>query len=114
MAPPESVGISSKRLRRLDAAMQRLVDGKQVAGLVTLLERHGKIVDFSAVGRQDVRKPDPMQKDTIFRFGAAGTWFWIDPVEDLAFVGMVQHESLETTRPIHGLSRSLVYQAILD
>ena len=37
-------------------AMARLVDDKQVAGLVTLLERHGKVVEFNAVGRQDVRK----------------------------------------------------------
>jgi CubicO group peptidase (beta-lactamase class C family) len=66
-APPESVGISSERLKRIDAAMARLVDQKQVAGVVTVLERHGRIVEFNAVGRQDVRKPDPMQKDTIFR-----------------------------------------------
>jgi len=66
-ASPESVGISSERLRRIDAATARLVDDRQVAGLVTLLERHGKIVHFSAVGRQDVRKPGAMQKDSIFR-----------------------------------------------
>jgi CubicO group peptidase (beta-lactamase class C family) len=66
-ARPESVGIDGSRLKRLDAAMARLVDDKQVAGLVTLLERHGKIVDFTAVGRQDVRAPEPMQKDTMFR-----------------------------------------------
>ncbi len=67
MASPESVGIAPERLRRLDAAMNRVVGEKQVAGLVTLLERHGKIVHFAAAGRQDVRKPEPMQKDTIFR-----------------------------------------------
>jgi len=67
MASPESVGISAERLRRLDPAMNRIVDEKQVSGLVTLLERHGKIVHFAAAGRQDVRKPEPMQKDTIFR-----------------------------------------------
>jgi len=67
MAAPESVGIAPDRLKLIDAAMARLVDDKQVAGLVTLLERHGKIVAFNAVGRQDVRKPDPMTKDTIFR-----------------------------------------------
>ncbi len=66
-ATPESVGISSERLGRLDAAMKKLVDGKQVAGLVTLVERHGKIVDFNASGQLDVRKPDAMQKDSIFR-----------------------------------------------
>jgi CubicO group peptidase (beta-lactamase class C family) len=64
---PESVGVSSERLRRIDAAMARLVDEKQVAGLVTLLERHGKIVHFNAAGKLDVRKPDPLQKDSIFR-----------------------------------------------
>jgi CubicO group peptidase (beta-lactamase class C family) len=66
-ASPESVGISSERLRRLDAAMKRLVDDKQVAGLVTLLERHGKIVDFNAVGQRNVKATDPLQKDSIFR-----------------------------------------------
>ena len=66
-APPESVGISAERLKRLDVAMKRLVDEKQVASLVTLLERHGKIVDFNAVGLLDVRKPDPVKKDSIFR-----------------------------------------------
>ncbi len=66
-ASPESVGMSSERLRRLDAAMKRLVDEKQVASLVTLVERHGKVVDFNAVGVLDVRKGDPAQKDSIFR-----------------------------------------------
>ncbi len=67
MAAPESVGISSDRLRRLDVAMKRLVDDRQVAGLVTLLERHGKIVDFSAVGRRSVAGAQLLQKDDIFR-----------------------------------------------
>ncbi|MBZ5609485.1 MAG: beta-lactamase family protein [Acidobacteriia bacterium] len=66
-ASAESVGMSTERLRRVDAAMKHLVDDKQVAGLVTLLERHGKVVDFNAVGELDVRKSDPVQKDSIFR-----------------------------------------------
>src|SRR5258708_6936840 len=66
-ATPESVGISAERLTRLDAAMKKLVDDKTVAGLVTLVERHGKVVDFNAVGKLDVGKSDPVQKDSIFR-----------------------------------------------
>jgi CubicO group peptidase (beta-lactamase class C family) len=66
-ATAESVGMSTERLRRLDAAMKRLVDDKQVASLVTLVERHGKVVDFNAVGQLDVRKADTVQKDSIFR-----------------------------------------------
>jgi len=67
MASPESVGISPDRLKRLDAAMAKIVDDKQVVGLVTLRERHGKIVDFNAVGRRNASAPEPLQKDSIFR-----------------------------------------------
>jgi len=32
----------------------------------------------------------PFGNGTFYWGGAAGTWFWIDPVNDLAFVGMIQ------------------------
>ena len=67
VAPPESVGVSAQRLRRIDDAMKRTVDEKRIAGIVTLLTRHGKIVHHNAVGVKDVRKNDPVQKDSIFR-----------------------------------------------
>src|SRR5215203_233631 len=95
-AAPESVGVSSQRLRRIDEAMKRAVDEKRTAGVVTLLTRHGKIVHHSAAGVKDVRKPsDVVQKDSIFRIysmskpitGAAmmmlyeeGKWRLDDPV----------------------------------
>jgi CubicO group peptidase (beta-lactamase class C family) len=66
-AKPESVGMSTERLARLDAGMKKLVDDKQVASLVTLVARHGKVVNFNAVGKLDVRKEDAVQKDSIFR-----------------------------------------------
>lgn len=66
-ATAESVGMSTERLRRLDAAMKHLVDDKQVAGLVTLVTRHGKVVNFNAVGQLDTTKADALQKDSIFR-----------------------------------------------
>jgi CubicO group peptidase (beta-lactamase class C family) len=45
--------------------------------------------------------------------GAAGTWFWIDPVEDLVFVGMIQQ--FGGRRPdVRSLSHRLTYQAITE
>jgi len=67
ISPPESVGFSSERLKRLHAQMQNEVDSKQLAGVVTLLARHGKIVDFQAYGKKDLASDAPMTKDTIFR-----------------------------------------------
>jgi CubicO group peptidase (beta-lactamase class C family) len=66
-APPESVGVSSERLKRLDAGMKGLVDQGRLAGIVTLMARKGKVVHFSAHGKKDLRQPDPMTKDAIFR-----------------------------------------------
>ena len=33
----------------------------------------------------------PYGKGTYYWGGAAGTWFWVDPVNDLAFIGMIQN-----------------------
>jgi CubicO group peptidase (beta-lactamase class C family) len=64
---PEQVGFSSERLQRLDAAMQQKVDDKQFAGIVTVLARHGKVVEFKTYGKKNLASGAPMDKDTIFR-----------------------------------------------
>jgi CubicO group peptidase (beta-lactamase class C family) len=40
-------------------------------------------------------------------------WFWIDPVKDLVFVGMIQHRGRANSE-IQGLSRNLVYQTLTN
>ena len=64
---PETVGFSSERLERLHALMQQTVDQKQIAGIVTILARHGKIVDYRTYGDRDMASNAPMTKDAIFR-----------------------------------------------
>ena len=66
-ARPESVGMSSVRLARLEAGMKDLVDQGRLAGVVTMVSRHGKVVEFGAAGKRDVASNAPMQKDSIFR-----------------------------------------------
>ncbi len=67
LVKPESVGFSTKRLERLHALMQQTVDQKQLAGVVTILARHGKVVDYRVYGQRDMASGTPMTKDTIFR-----------------------------------------------
>src|ERR1700722_14123222 len=64
---PEAVGFSSQRLENLHALIQQSVDGKQIAGAVTILARHGKIVDYRTYGVRDLASPAPMTRNTIFR-----------------------------------------------
>jgi CubicO group peptidase (beta-lactamase class C family) len=66
-APPAEVGLSASRLERLAAGMQQMVDDGKLAGIVTMLARHGKVAFVNAVGVQDVDSETPMSSDTIFR-----------------------------------------------
>jgi CubicO group peptidase (beta-lactamase class C family) len=64
---PESVGFSSERLQRLHALMQQFVDQKQIPGMVTILARHGEVIDYRSYGVRDMASGAPMPKDAIFR-----------------------------------------------
>ena len=66
-AAPADVGVSAKRLERLAAGMQGMVDDGKLAGVVTLLARGGKLVHSHVAGVQDVESGAPMARDSIFR-----------------------------------------------
>jgi CubicO group peptidase (beta-lactamase class C family) len=66
-AAPESVGFLAGGLDKMDAGMQDIVDKKALAGVVTLVARHGKVVQYKAYGFQDLETETPMRTDTIAR-----------------------------------------------
>jgi hypothetical protein len=47
-AKPESVGVSSERLERIGAAVQKSIDEKRIAGAVTLVARRGRAAAFQS------------------------------------------------------------------
>ena len=67
VAAPAEAGMSAERLDRITAMSQRYVDADQLAGVVTLVARGGKIVHFEAVGQRGVDDPTPLGKDDLFR-----------------------------------------------
>ncbi len=64
---PETVGFSAERLERLHERMKKVIDDKELSGMVTILARHGKVVDYWNYGQRDVASGAPMSKDSIFR-----------------------------------------------
>ena len=64
---PERVGFSSEALKEMDTAMQGLVDKQHLAGIVTVLARHGQVVQHKAYGVKDLATKSPMELDTIAR-----------------------------------------------
>lgn len=74
-------------------------------------------LDFAIV--QDPKAADSKQGvDTFYWGGAFGTWFWIDPTNDIVFVGMIQNLNGSNpdkgTPPVRKLSPDLTYAALTD
>jgi CubicO group peptidase (beta-lactamase class C family) len=67
LAKPESVGLSTEGLKKMEAGLQTYIDKQQLAGLVTLAARHGEVVEYKAYGYQDLASKTPMRLDTIVR-----------------------------------------------
>ena len=70
LVAPESVGFSSAGLKAFEQAMRALVDEGQLAGITTLVSRHGKVVAFDSYGYQNLETKTPLAKDTIFRIAS--------------------------------------------
>jgi len=65
---PETVGMSSARLARLDEVMKRrYVDGGYLPGLLTYIYRKGHLVHTALCGHMDLERGRKMREDAIFR-----------------------------------------------
>ena len=67
---PESVGISTRRLGRLDRNLQGYVERGEVAGVVALIARRGKVVYHRSFGKRHIEGRAAMTRDTIFRIAS--------------------------------------------
>jgi CubicO group peptidase (beta-lactamase class C family) len=69
-AAPESVGVSSPRLQRIDAFFANEIERNRVPGAVVAIARQGRLVYFKAFGFADKAKGVPMRTDTIFQLAS--------------------------------------------
>jgi len=70
LTAPAQVGMSTDRIGRLDEALASYVERGQLAGSVTLVARHGKIVYLQAFGDRDRESGSPMATDSMFRIAS--------------------------------------------
>lgn len=69
-ASPESVGMSTERLARIDAMCEKAVSEGNIPGAVALVARNGKIVYWKAFGMADNQSGRSLKKDDIFRIAS--------------------------------------------
>ena len=84
--------MSSERLLRIGAAMQRHIDSGEIQGAVTAVARRGKVVHFEAHGLMDVERGRAMQENAIFRMASSSK-----PVLGVATVMLIEEGLLQPT-----------------
>jgi CubicO group peptidase (beta-lactamase class C family) len=94
-ASPESVGMSSARLGRLDAVTHGWVDEGRIAGVVTLVARHGKVVHVDTYGMADIENDEPMAADTFFRL-----FSMTKPVTSVALLTLYEEGKFQLNDPL--------------
>ena len=92
---PESAGFSAPRLEKMKAVMQEYVDRQQIAGVITVILRGGRVVSIEPVGRMDVEGNVPMRRDTIFRMASMSK-----AVTSVAAVILMEDGKLMLTDPV--------------
>jgi CubicO group peptidase (beta-lactamase class C family) len=103
---------SSVRLMDTNHLPPSLLTGEFHVGAQTL--RPGFGYGYNCAVLFDPQAADlPDGKNTFFWDGAASTWYWVDPTNDIVFVGMIQR--LGGGNPnMEYATRPLVYQALVD
>lgn len=92
---PEDVGMSSERLARIGPAMQKHIDAGEIAGVVTLVARRGRIVHFEAHGYSDIAKRTPMRTDAIFGLASSSK-----PITAVAIMMLVESGDIRLADPV--------------
>ena len=71
-------------------------------------------LDFAIVENPDGTIDHELGKSEYWWYGIGGTWFGINPVQDLIIVGMIQARGGGAARQARLDSKKLAYEAILD
>lgn len=66
MAKPEAVGFSADLPQKVHDVIKKHIDAGDTPGVIVLVARSGKVVDWEAQGVVDTEKQMPMQRDLVF------------------------------------------------
>jgi CubicO group peptidase (beta-lactamase class C family) len=91
----EKVGMSSARLERLEELNQKYVEEGKLAGVMTMVARHGKIVHVSAAGTYGVDNDKPLTEDTLFRI-----YSMTKPITAVALMMLYEEGAFQLSDPV--------------
>lgn len=94
-ATPQSVGLSSDRLQRVHALVERTIAAGEISGAVTLVARNGQVAYLEAQGVMDLATKKPMQPDSMFRLASMSK-----PVAAVAILMLAEEGKVRLSDPV--------------
>ncbi len=91
----ESVGMSTERLHRVTAALQKHIDDKHISGAVALVARKGKVVYYEQIGSMNIETNEAMRTDALFAMASS-----TKPVTATAIMMLVEEGKVRLTDPV--------------
>ncbi len=91
----EKMGMSSERLERLTGLDQKYVAEGKLAGVITMVARHGKIVHVNAAGTFGVDNDTPLAEDTLFRIYSMSK-----PITAVALMTLYEEGAFQLSDPL--------------
>ncbi len=79
-----------------------------VPSIGQLYPGNGFGVDFAIVNDSAAFQGAPL--GTHWWWGIAGSWFWIDPISNIGFIGMIQNSDILYSIQVHAAARAAMYQ----
>src|SRR5215472_11523957 len=94
---PETVGMSSARLARLDQTMKRrYVDAGFLPGMLTHIYRKGQLAHTGLCGYGDIERRKPLREDAIFRI-----YSMTKPIAAVALMMLVEEGLIGLDDAVH-------------
>jgi CubicO group peptidase (beta-lactamase class C family) len=94
---PESVGLSSARLARIDEHLERrYLAPRKIAGALTLVARRGRVAYLKALGSLDLERGIALRDDSIFRI-----YSMTKPITSVALMTLYERGAFQLEDPVH-------------
>jgi len=92
---PSDVGLDAARLVRIHDVVEKHIAAGDVAGVVTLVARRGRIVHFESQGYANIETGESLQKDSIFRLASMSK-----PITAVAIMMLVEQGQIQLGDPV--------------
>lgn len=109
VSSPESAGVSSGKIARIDSLLQAYVDQHLIGGATAIVVRNGKIVYYQGIGYHDLRTKSPISKTDVFRIASQ-----TKAITAVAVMILVDEGKLKLSDPVSKFLPEYRNQMVLD